>query len=71
MYTPRNATKKRHSVMMNDASRKPDRTYYDAGEAYKGQYKRHVCFGGRDTTAWFEGVDGLTATQDPSEEQAL
>ena len=57
--------------MMDGASRKPDRTYYNAGEAYKGQYKRHVRFCGRDTTAWFEGVDGLTATQDPGEEQAL
>ena len=56
---------------MDDASRKPDRTYYDAGEAYESQYKRHVRFCGRDTTAWFEGVDGLTATQDPNEEQAL
>jgi hypothetical protein len=57
--------------MINDALRKPDRTYYDAGEAYEGQYKRHVRLCGRDTTAWFEGVDGLTAAQDPSEEQAL
>jgi len=57
--------------MMDVASRKPDRTYYNAGEAYKGQYKRHVRFCGRDTTAWFEGVDGLTATQYSSEEQAL
>ncbi len=57
--------------MMDDALRKPDRTYYDAGEAYEGQYKCHVRFCGRDTTAWLEGVDGLTATQDPSEEQAL
>jgi hypothetical protein len=57
--------------MMNDALRKPDRTYYDASEAYEGQYKRHVRFCGRDTTAWFEGVDGLTATQDSSEEQTL
>ena len=57
--------------MMSGALRQPDRTYYHAGEAYEGQYKRHVRFCGRDTTAWFESVDGLTATQDPSEEQAL
>jgi hypothetical protein len=57
--------------MKDDALRKPGQTYYDAGEAYEGQYKRHVRFCGRDTSAWFEGVDGLTATQNPSEEQAL
>ena len=57
--------------MMDSALRKPDRTYYDAGEAYESQYKRHVRFCCRDTAAWFESVDGLTATQDPSEKQAL
>lgn len=64
-------TLQKTSITMDDASRKPDRTYYDAGEAYEGQHKRHVCFGGRNTTAWFEGVDRLTTSQDPSEEQAL
>jgi len=57
--------------MMSDALGIPDRTYNDAGEAHESQYKRHVRFCGRDTTTWIEGVDGLTATQDPSKEQAL
>jgi hypothetical protein len=45
----------------------PDGTYYNAGEADEGQYKRHIRFCGRDTTTWFEGVNRLTATQNPSE----
>jgi hypothetical protein len=57
--------------MVDEALRKPHRTYYDAGEADEGQYKRHIRFCGRDTTAWFECVYRLAATQNPSEEQAL
>jgi hypothetical protein len=57
--------------MVNKARRQPDQTYYDAGEADEGQYKRHISFCGRDTTAWFECVYRLTATQNPGEEQAL
>lgn len=57
--------------MADSASRQPDRTYYDAGEADKGQYKCHIRFRSCDTTTWFECVNRLTATQNPSEEQAL
>jgi hypothetical protein len=57
--------------MADDALKQPDRTYYDAGETDEGQYKRHIRFCGRNTTTWFECVDRLTATQNPSEEQAL
>jgi len=47
------------------------KAYYDAGQADEGQYKRHVRLCGRNTTPGFESIDGLAATQDPSEEQAL
>lgn len=52
-------------------SNKRDKTYNDAGQADEGQYKRHVRLCGRDTTSGFESIDGLAATQDSSEEQAL
>jgi hypothetical protein len=71
MYSLENATYNTIQSWVYDASGQPGRTYYNAGEAYEGQYKRHVRFCGRNTPTWLEGVNGLTATQDPSEEQAL
>ena len=52
---------------VESASRQTNRTYDDTGEADEGQYKRHICFCGRDTTTWFECVNRLTTTQNPSE----
>ena len=58
------------SIVTKD-SNKQDETYYDAGQADEGQYKRHVRLCGRNTTPGLESIDGLAATQDSSEEQAL
>ena len=57
--------------MVTKHSNKRDETYYDAGQADEGQYKRHVRLCGRNTTPGFESIDGLATTQDSSEEQAL
>jgi len=57
--------------MVTKHSDKRDETYYDAGQADEGQYKRHVRLCGRNTTPGFESIDRLATTQDSSEEQAL
>jgi hypothetical protein len=57
--------------MATKHSDKRDETYYDAGQADEGQYKRHVRLCRRNTTPRFESIDGLASTQDSSEEQTL
>lgn len=46
-------------------------TYDDAREADECQYESHVGFSGGDAAARFERIDGLSAAQDPREQQAL
>ena len=50
---------------------KIERTYNDAREADERQDEGHVRFSGRDTAARFERIYGLSAAQDPREQQAL
>lgn len=48
-----------------------ERTYDDAREADERQDEGHVRLSGRDTAARFERIYGLSAAQDPREQQAL